>query len=193
MLRLANIANLINCFEERTKGKPEPQPQPQRRGSNRAAQAMGNTPGGQTQDGTDSKEGAHFQALTLNPSRNDKSNIKICERARVLKKLNYNILWDMFLANPTLYASFALTQQETETLLFESLLEGNKQALNEDGNKQPPVDKDAALKEIKSYVQMVEELSEKHTSNSKIVVGCSIFFFLQRSPFLCNQFATLML
>mmetsp|Transcript_2988 Transcript_2988/g.4618 ORF Transcript_2988/g.4618 Transcript_2988/m.4618 type:complete len:185 (+) Transcript_2988:152-706(+) len=111
-----------------------------------------------------SQEGEHFNQL-INPSRiksvdgipGKGAALTISPRARILKMVSFNKLWDNFLDGTT--SSFALTQAEATSLLIESV--DSEDPL--DGTK---VDMSAVEKDVKSFISLLEELSPKESAKT---------------------------
>lgn len=118
-------------------------------------------------------EGEQFNII-INPGRKFDSSklvhgVSISPRAKILKMISFSTLWDNFLNSPA--SSFALTQAEVSSLLLDSIdFEAH------DGSKN---DRNQVLKDIKVYIDLLEELS--HNSSSKIIdfmAVCSSVLFL---------------
>jgi hypothetical protein len=95
-------------------------------------------------------EGEHYNLL-INPNKNKETTVKptrINHRARILKRIPSDALWNTFLNGST--DSFALTQAEATTLLLESVTQYAT------ANK---IEMKTLEGEIKEYITLVEELS----------------------------------
>jgi hypothetical protein len=92
-----------------------------------------------------------MNSLSLN------ARVVLDSRASIIKRIDTQLLWDNFIQGN--YLSFALTQSEVATLLKRSY----------DGDGMSDEDKAIIDTEIASYIELVEELSQKDFGNPKVV------------------------
>lgn len=97
------------------------------------------------------QEGEHYISI-INPSKKNVC-VQINTRAKILKCINCNDLWNNFLDSQA--SSFALTQSETTSLLKASYSKEKNEYIEIEIN----IDED-----IKNYITLVEELSPKDSS-----------------------------
>jgi hypothetical protein len=89
--------------------------------------------------------------------RNKIRTVRLDSRASLVKKLDCKSLWENFIQGS--FMSFALSQSDATCLLKKSLLQSNFPLLEASANA-----------EIASYIELVEELSEKDfVKNSKMI------------------------
>ena len=111
---------------------------------------------GVTASSQQTPEGEHFSYL-INPAKakeptkgpNKPGAVLINNRAKVLKALSFEKLWENFLNGSS--ASFALTQAEATSLILDSIPEQDI-----DGTK---IDRSSVAAEVKAYITLIEELS----------------------------------
>lgn len=164
-----------------------------------APSSINNTPNKDTKSKVSEDEGIHFYRL-VNPSKtprsagseNEKAEARngIDYRARVLKRISFYDLWIQFLSGTA--QSFALTPAELHALLLETIEitqanESNSLALlNMDSDAAKPKgknEKSAIEAEIKDYIDLVLELSEKFTSKTiDFMAVCSSSLLLSKTP-----------
>jgi cellulose synthase/poly-beta-1,6-N-acetylglucosamine synthase-like glycosyltransferase len=118
------------------------------------------------------KDGEHFAQIVSSNSKSrnitseEESSTHICYRARVLKQLDFSDLYEAFLSSPNLYTSFALTQQETEALLFKSIMNMDQQDYK---SISPPLAEEVVRKDVHNYVELVMEMSERQSGAADYV------------------------
>ena len=135
-----------------------------------------------------SSEGDHFVQI-INPSKakalkdlDGATGVVISSRARALKSISFDALWENFLNSST--TSFALTQSEITSLLTESIATVDIS----DGTK---IDAAAVALDIKTYVSLVEELSEKDTAKTiDFMAVCSSVLLLSGKLIISNAFVS---
>lgn len=135
------------------------------------------------------KEGEHFAQLInptkykpegSSPSKSEKNekqeviskSLGIDPRARVIKKVDSNVLWDKFISSA--FNSFALTPTEMESLLQDTLIYSQENPLSSSSANASTNDATQAKKknqaaievEIKDLINLILELSEKDTSKT---------------------------
>jgi hypothetical protein len=106
-------------------------------------------------------EGSHFSNIIKPPLKAkdskagegrrvpEKVSVEVHAKARIIKSIEYEKLWDIFLSGPT--ASFALSPAEASALLSEALQSSSV------GSKLTAVE----LKlEVNAYIELIQELSE---------------------------------
>lgn len=110
-------------------------------------------------------EDSEVESFNMGLSRSSKVHlnknvrkVRLDARAGILKKMDSTKLWNNFLKG--CYMSFALTQSEASSLMKQSLIDEWIVSTNEGSTNM----------EISSYIELVEELSEKDFGkNSKVV------------------------
>jgi hypothetical protein len=117
------------------------------------------------------------EVSATNPSKG-LSKVEVIYKARIIKCLSCEILWNNFLSGPV--NSFALTFAETSALLLESLKCGNGNVSSGEFNISNPSDAQAA---IDSYLELIKEANGTTSPNVVDFMSlCSSVLLLSSAP-----------
>ena len=104
------------------------------------------------------------------------TKVAVAYKARILKLINYETLWNNFLEGPS--NTFALSFAEMTVLLTESMKSGNTNS--EDAK---PLDASKVQEAIKSYIELLKELNGTSSATAVDFMSlCSSILLLSNVP-----------
>lgn len=104
------------------------------------------------------------------------AKVTVAYKARILKLINYETLWNNFLEGPS--NTFALSFAEMTVLLTESMKSGN---INSEDAK--PLDASKVQEAIRSYVELLKELNGTSSASAVDFMSlCSSILLLSNVP-----------